>query len=177
MVGTYWWLVGAKVFFSGPWFPIFQIFMIVRDHRQHRDWRSSLLAVVWPLLCVSMIYVLQGSMDPPLFGVPLASSFPDGVVEEYVGVHARRFSLLYYERCRAHHFGPAWFCGPLALSAALAHILCAPVHVALSEDAGVCSWQIIGCLWRQPRRKPLTRKKRIKAMIRADTARHYPAFS
>ena len=75
MVGTYWWLIGAKVFFSGPWFAIFQIVMIVRDHRQHRDWRSSLLAVIWPLMCVSMIYVLQGSMDPPLFGIPLAILF------------------------------------------------------------------------------------------------------
>ena len=75
MVGTYWWLIGAKVFFSGPWFAIFQIVMIVRDHRQHRDWRSTILAVVWPLICVSMIYVLQGSMDPPLFGIPLAVLF------------------------------------------------------------------------------------------------------
>ena len=75
MIGSYWWLIGAKVFFSGPWFAIFQIIMIVWDHRQHRDWRSSLLAIIWPLMCVSMIYVLQGSMDPPLFGIPLAILF------------------------------------------------------------------------------------------------------
>ena len=75
MVGTYWWLIGAKVFFSGPWFAIFQIGMMIGDHKKHGDWRSTILAVVWPLICVSMIYVLQGSMDPPLFGIPLAILF------------------------------------------------------------------------------------------------------
>ncbi len=48
---------------------------VVWDHRQHRDWRSTILAFVWPLICVSMIYVLQGSMDPPLFGIPLVVLF------------------------------------------------------------------------------------------------------
>jgi len=75
MIGGYWWSIGAKIFFSGPWFSIFQIVMIVRDHRLHRDWRSTILAIAWPLLCISMIYVLQGKADPPLFGIPLAILF------------------------------------------------------------------------------------------------------
>ena len=137
MVGTYWWLIGAKVFFSGPWFPIFQIVMIVRDHRQHRDWRSTILAVVWPLMCVSMIYVLQGSMDPPLFGIPLAILFLTAWWRNMwvfmPGV------VLYYATSAVVLIVSAQqgSASPLALSVALAHILCAPVHVALFEDAGV----------------------------------------
>jgi len=75
MFGTYWWLIGATVFFSGPWFSIFQIVMTVGDHRRHKDWRSTILAIVWPLICMSMIFVLQGHRDPPLFGIPLILLF------------------------------------------------------------------------------------------------------
>ena len=78
-----------------------------------------------------------GEHGPALVRHSPGHAVPDSVVEEYVGLYAGRCSLLCDKRRRAHCLGATGFYGPLALSAALAYILCAPVHVALSENAGV----------------------------------------
>ena len=71
MFWHYWWLIGAGVLIAGSVIAIFHVVMVVVDHRRHRKWSSTLLAIVWPIISVLMIGVLQGNMDPPLFGIPL----------------------------------------------------------------------------------------------------------
>ncbi len=71
-----WWLVGAGILlFLWPVLVVGDLAMIVIDHRRHRDWHSTGLAIVWPFLCVPMVFVLQGNMSPPFFGIPIAALF------------------------------------------------------------------------------------------------------
>jgi len=42
------------------------------DHRRHRHWPSTRLAMVWCLLALAIVGTLQGSLSPPLFGLALA---------------------------------------------------------------------------------------------------------
>ena len=54
---------------------IYHLVMIIVDHRRHRNWHSTGLAIAWPIISIPMIGVLQGNMDPPLFGIPLLILF------------------------------------------------------------------------------------------------------
>src|SRR5688572_3327677 len=45
--------------------------MLFVDHRRHRHWPSTGLAMVWCVLAVSVVGVSAGNLSPPLFGVPL----------------------------------------------------------------------------------------------------------
>jgi len=65
---TLWWLAGAVLI--GLALPLAAI-MLVLDHRRHRHWPSTGLAIVWCLLAVSVVGVPGGNLSPPLFGVPL----------------------------------------------------------------------------------------------------------
>jgi hypothetical protein len=65
---TLWWLAGALLI--GLALPLAAI-MLVLDHRRHRHWPSTGLAIVWCLLAVSVVGVSGGNLSPPLFGVPL----------------------------------------------------------------------------------------------------------
>ena len=75
MFWQYWWLIGAGIFIGGAAITIFHLVMIIVDHRRHRKWQSTLLAIAWPIMCIPMIGVLQGNMDPPLFGIPILILF------------------------------------------------------------------------------------------------------
>lgn len=73
---TLWWIAGAGVLlFVWPVLVVGHLAMIVIDHRRHRSWRTTALAITWPFLCVAMIGALQGNRSPPLFGVPLLLLF------------------------------------------------------------------------------------------------------
>ena len=63
-----WWLVGAM--FIGLALPLAAI-MVAIDHRRHRDWPTTGLAVLWCVLALGCVGVVQGNLSPPLFGVPL----------------------------------------------------------------------------------------------------------
>lgn len=73
---TLWWIAGAGVLlFAWPVLVVGYLAMTVIDHRRHRSWRTTGLAITWPFLCVAMVGVLQGNMSPPLFGVPVLLLF------------------------------------------------------------------------------------------------------
>jgi hypothetical protein len=75
-VGILWWFAGASILtFVGPMFYVGHLFMIVIDHRRHWNWHSTVLAIIWPILCVAMVGVLQTNMSPPLFGIPILFLF------------------------------------------------------------------------------------------------------
>jgi hypothetical protein len=73
---TLWWIAGAGVLlFAWPILVVGHLAMTIIDHRRHRSWGTTALAITWPFLCVAMIGVLQGNRSPPLFGVPLLLLF------------------------------------------------------------------------------------------------------
>ena len=86
---TLWWLAGAVLI--GLALPLAAIMLCI-DHRRHRHWPSTGLAVVWCLLAASVIGVSGGSMSPQLFGVPLvllyAAAWTHKPVPASIGVTA-----------------------------------------------------------------------------------------
>ena len=65
---TLWWLAGAVLI--GIAVPLAAI-MVVMDHRRHRYWPRTGLAILWCVLALGIVGASQGNMSPPLFGVPL----------------------------------------------------------------------------------------------------------
>ena len=65
---TLWWLAGAVLI--GIAVPLAAIRVVI-DHRRHRYWPRTGLAILWCVLALGIVGALQGNMSPPLFGVPL----------------------------------------------------------------------------------------------------------
>ena len=65
---TLWWLAGAMLI--GIAVPLAAI-MVFIDHRRHRYWPRTGLAILWCALALGIIGAFQGNLSPPLFGVPL----------------------------------------------------------------------------------------------------------
>ncbi|MCC6316537.1 MAG: hypothetical protein IT361_02510 [Gemmatimonadaceae bacterium] len=65
---SFWWLAGAILI--GLAVPLAAV-MIVIDHRRHRSWPNTGLAVLWCALTLAIAGIVRGNLSPPLFGVPL----------------------------------------------------------------------------------------------------------
>ena len=87
----FWWLGGAILLSIAV--PLAAI-MVVNDHRRHRHWPRTGLAILWCVLALGIVGAVQGNLSPPLFGVPLVllygfawthrkSSFAIGVAGAY----------------------------------------------------------------------------------------------
>lgn len=64
----FWWLAGTVlIWIAAP----LALIMIIMDHRRHRHWPSTGLAMVWCVLALAFVGAVAGTLSPPLFGVPL----------------------------------------------------------------------------------------------------------
>jgi len=63
------WLAGATRI--GLALPLAAVAVTI-DHRRHRCWSSTRLAIAWCILALGIVLTLQGHLSPPWFGVPLA---------------------------------------------------------------------------------------------------------
>ena len=117
------WLAGAVLI--GLALPLAAIMLVV-DHRRHRHWPSTGLAVVWCVLAASVIGVSAGSMSPPLFGVPLVLLYAAawthkpvpasiGVTASYITTMLVLFALLRGSSDVRWVFLSAWMVSAVAL--------------------------------------------------------------